>query len=128
MNFTVSMKQNHLFQRLYRKGNTAATPFLALYCRKNRSGTSQLGLTVSKKVGGAVTRNRVRRRLRAIYRLHEGQLAPGYDIVVVSRVRAATGSYVQLEQAFLRLAAQTGMLLKRDSAKTPVAAAKKDGV
>ena len=89
LKFTVTIKRNHEFQRLYHKGKSAATPYLALYCRKNRRMENRLGLTVGKKVGGAVTRNRVRRRVREIYRLHEGQLRPGYDIVVVARVKAA---------------------------------------
>ena len=104
LKFTVTIKRNHEFQRLYHKGKSAATPYLALYCRKNR-----LGLTVGKKVGGAVTRNRVRRRVREIYRLHEGELRPGYDIVVVARVKAAFATYRQLEWSFLSLADKLGL-------------------
>ena len=71
MKFTVSMKENHLFRRLYAKGKSAAGPTVALYARPNRSQRSRLGLTVGTKVGNAVKRNRVRRRLREIYRTHE---------------------------------------------------------
>lgn len=114
MKFTVTIKQNHEFQRLYRRGKTGATPYLALYCRKNRLGKNRLGLTVGKKVGGAVTRNRVRRRIREIYRLHEGELRPGFDIVVVARVKAAFGSYHQLERSFLSLSDKLGLLTKKE--------------
>ena len=109
LKFTVTIKRNHEFQRLYHKGKSAATPYLALYCRKNRRMENRLGLTGGKKVGGAVTRTRVRRRGREIYRLHEGQLRPGYDIVVVARVKAAFATYRQLERSFLSLADKLGL-------------------
>lgn len=102
MKFTVSMKENHLFRRLYAKGKTTATPTVALYVRPNRGGKNRLGLTVGTKVGKAVVRNRVRRRLREIYRLHESQLRPGWDLVVVARTRAAFAPYRELERDFLK--------------------------
>lgn len=112
MKFTVTMKRNHEFQRLYHKGKSAASPYLALYCRKSKRGRNRLGFTVGKKVGCAVKRNRVRRRLREIYRLHEDELVPGYDIVVVARVKAVYARYAQLEKSFLSLADKLGLRKK----------------
>ncbi len=89
MKYTVSMKENHLFRRLYAKGKTAASPTVAVYVRPNHSHRNRLGFTVGTKVGKAVVRNRVRRRLREIYRLHEEEIAPGVDLVIVARGRAA---------------------------------------
>ena len=114
MKFTVTMKRNHEFQRLYRRGKSAASPYLALYCRKGRRGENRLGFTVGKKVGGAVQRNRVRRRLREIYRLHEDELLPGHDIVVVARVKAVYARYGQLERSFLTLADKLGLRKKAE--------------
>ena len=70
---TVSLKENHVFRRLYHRGNSAANRYLVFYCRPNGSKQSRLGFTVSTKLGHAVVRNRVRRRLREIYRLHEAE-------------------------------------------------------
>lgn len=112
MKQTVSLKENHLFRRLYQKGKTAADGRLALYVRQNGRRENRLGLTVSTKVGHAVVRNRVRRRLREIYRLHEGELARGMDVVIVARVRAAGSGYRQLEQSFLKLSGRLGLLKK----------------
>ena len=117
MKAAVTLKRNHEFQRLYRKGKSAAAPTLALYCRKNRQPETRLGLTVGKKVGGAVTRNRVRRRLREIYRLHQGELRTGYDIVVVARVKAAFANYHQLERHFLSAADRLGLRDRGESGR-----------
>ena len=114
MKHTVSLKLNHVFQRLYRKGDSAVSPNLALYVRRNGRPESRLGLTVSTKVGKAVVRNRTRRRLREVYRTNEDNLKSGYDVVVVARVRAAHSPYHTLEKEFLRLAAKVG-LTERES-------------
>ena len=116
MKMTAPLKENHLFRRAYNKGKTAADSRLALYVRRNGRKANRLGLTVSTKVGRAVVRNRVRRRLREIYRLHEGALAYGCDVVVVARTRAASSDYHQLEKSFLRLADKLS-LLKKDGPK-----------
>ena len=116
MKTTAPLKENHLFRRAYNRGKTAADSRLALYVRRNGQKANRLGLTVSTKVGCAVVRNRVRRRLREIYRLHEDRLAPGCDVVIVARVQAASSDYHQLEKSFLRLADKLG-LLKKDVAQ-----------
>ena len=110
MNFTVSLKYNNVFRRLYAKGKSQVTPHLALYARKNGSRQNRLGITVGTKLGKAVTRNRVRRRLREIYRIHEPSFLPGYDLVVVARVRAVYARYDELERSFLKAARGLGLL------------------
>lgn len=116
MKTTVSLKENHLFRRLYQKGKTAADGRLAIYVRPNGRSWNRLGFTVSTKLGHAVIRNRTRRRLREIYRLHERELIHGRDIVVVARVRAACSDYHQLEKSFLRLANKLELLKKEQDA------------
>ena len=112
MKMTAPLKENPLFRRAYNRGKTAADSRLALYVRRNGQKANRLGLTVSTKVGGAVVRNRVRRRLREIYRLNEDALTLGCDVVVVARVRAASSDYHQLEKSFLKLADKLGLLKK----------------
>jgi ribonuclease P protein component len=109
---TVSLKENHLFRRLYQKGKSAADSRLAIYVRPNGRQGNRLGFTVSTKLGHAVVRNRTRRRLREIYRLHEDELVCGRDVVIVARVRAAESTYQQLEKSFLHLARKLEMLKK----------------
>lgn len=109
MKFTVSIKRNYEFQRLYHRGKSNVNSYLAVYYRKTRRTGNRLGITVGKKVGKAVVRNRVRRRIREIYRLHEDELSRGCELVIVARVKAAFASYRQLEQAYLSLADRLGL-------------------
>ena len=104
MEFSKPLKLNHIFRRLYHNGNQAANRYLVLYCKANHLHENRVGITVGKKLGKAVTRNRVRRRLREIYRLHELQFRPGYDLVVVARSQAVNASFSQLTKAYLSLA------------------------
>ena len=114
MKHTIALKLNHEFRRLYNKGKTASSPFLAVYCRKNRMNISRLGLTTGVKLGKAVRRNRVRRRLREIYRTNEHRLLPGWDIVIVARVRSVYARYDELERSFLTLARKLELLAPRE--------------
>ena len=85
---------------------------MAIYVRRNGRDLSRLGFTVSTKLGKAVVRNRTRRRLREVYRTNEDKLCPGYDVVVVARVKAAHCRYQLLEKDFLKLAGKVGLLKK----------------
>ena len=109
MKFSSSLKLNHIFQRLYHTRGQANS-LLVLYARPNRTGTNRVGITVSKKLGKAHIRNRVRRRLREVYRLNEVLFAPGWDIVVVARSAAVEASFGQLTERYLSLAAKAGIL------------------
>lgn len=97
MDFTVSLKKNHEFRRLYNKGKNTASQFVAVYSMKNGKNINRLGITVSAKIGGAVQRNRIRRRLKEIYRINEQRIISGYDIVIVARMRCVDSDYKELE-------------------------------
>ena len=98
MESTRSLKQNHLFRRLYQKGKSASGHCVVVYCRKNGLPYNRLGLTAGTKLGHAVVRNRFRRRIREAYRLSEQSFVLGYDIVVVARHRAVDASYQEIAQ------------------------------
>lgn len=69
-----------------------------MYCLRNRLGENRLGLTVGAKLGCAVVRNRVRRRLRECYRALMPQLNVGYDVVIVARGRAVQADYQRMSR------------------------------
>jgi ribonuclease P protein component len=109
MKFSASLKLNHVFRRLYRT-NGFAGPYLVLYARKNRTGCNRVGITVSKKLGKAHIRNRIRRRLREAYRLNESRFQPGWDIVVVARGKALDADFGDICKSYLALAKKAGIL------------------
>lgn len=109
MQFSSALKLNHIFRRLYHTSGHADA-YLVLYARKNRTQSNRVGITVSKKLGKAHVRNRVRRRLREIYRLHEAKFQPGWDIVVVARSKAVDAPFDKLTASYLALAAKAGIL------------------
>lgn len=109
MKHTVALKQNHEFRRLYHRGKSAVSPYFAIYCRKTSRQESRLGITTGVKLGNAVKRNFVRRRIRELYRTNEDRFLPGYDIVVVARTRAIFARYGELERSFLQLMKKLGL-------------------
>ena len=110
MKFSSSLKKNHIFRKLY-SSKGVANSYFVLYARPNRSESNRIGITVSKKLGHAVVRNRTRRRIREIYRLNEERFAPGWDIVVVARTRTVEAPFGKLTGAFLSLAQKSGLLI-----------------
>ncbi len=109
MQFSSALKLNHIFRRLYHTSGHADA-YLVLYARKNRTQSNRVGITVSKKLGKAHVRNRVRRRLREVYRLNEAKFKPGWDIVVVARSKAVDAPFDKLTASYLALAAKAGIL------------------
>jgi len=103
LRFTTALKKNHEFKRIYSKGKSAASQCAVVYCRRNGMSQNRLGVTVSTKLGGAVKRNKVRRRLKEIYRLNEEKLSAGFDIVLVARVKSRFVGYGELESSVMSL-------------------------
>lgn len=113
MRFSSALKLNHIFQRLYRTQGQADS-LLALYARPNKLGRNRVGITVGKKLGHAVVRNRTRRRIREVYRLNEGSLTPGWDIVIVARTKAIEAPFDKLTASFLKLSGRAGITVSED--------------
>ena len=109
MKFSSSLKLNHIFQRLYHTQGFADGN-MVLYARRNRLGRNRVGITVSKKLGHAVVRNRARRRMREVYRLNAGKLRTGWDIILVARGRTVTAPWKELNDTFLRLCRKLDLL------------------
>ncbi len=110
MKKTVSIKKNRDFRTIYKRGKSSVTSVLAMYVRKNKNTSNRIGITVSTKVGKAVVRNRVRRRIREAYRKNEAAFKPGFDIIFVSRVRASSVSFNEIEKNILLLSRSLGIL------------------
>ena len=83
-----SINENRHFVRGYRKGISFVTPYLVIYVLKNRYGHTRIGITASKKIGGAVQRNRARRVIRAALRALNLDMSQSYDLIFVARSKA----------------------------------------
>ena len=81
------IKSNRDFRRLYSRGKSYVTPFFVLYTAKGRKGKLRFGITVGKKIGGAVQRNRAKRIITAAFRSLAPNVTKGYDVVAVARTR-----------------------------------------
>jgi len=100
------------FERVKRDGLVRRGKLLMLSAAAvENSGLSRVGFITSRRLGSAVVRNRVRRRLREIVRRHQHDLRQDFWIVLVARHDAATASYRALEDEWLRLVKRASILL-----------------
>ena len=90
---------NKEFRHAYYQGKSKATPYFICYMVRGRRGAVRYGITTSKKIGGAVQRNRARRLLRAAFRSIQDQVLPGRDFVFVAREKILTAKSWQVAAA-----------------------------
>lgn len=102
------------FNRVYRFGSSAANHQFVLYLNKRpKDGPLRLGISVSKKVGNAVVRNRVRRLIKEIVRLQMERLKTGLDIILIVRKPAAEMDYHQMEKSILHIFHRSDLFISK---------------
>src|SRR3712207_2665879 len=90
------------FERVYQQGAAYRGNLFSVHAFPNESGTPRLGLSVSRKVGNAVTRNAVRRRLREVFYSTLPEVPGNWDLVVSALPLAAEASLEELGEEFAR--------------------------
>ncbi|PTV97907.1 ribonuclease P protein component [Halanaerobium saccharolyticum] len=100
-----SLKKNKEFKKVYENGSSYATRNLVIYCLNYEKGKkNRYGLSVSKKIGNAVVRNRLKRRLREIIREFEREKEfKGYDIIFIARKPVVNLDYHRLKKDVKKL-------------------------
>ena len=97
------------FETIFKKGRRYSIDFFTIILHENDRDVRRLGMAVSRKVGGAVKRNRVKRLLREYFRLNKERLPEGHDIVFIAKPGATTLNYFtltkELSKFFSRLSA-----------------------
>lgn len=91
------------YRRVFEHGVRLVAPLFVLYILPRREIPSRLGMAVSKRVGSAVVRNRVKRRIRELFRQHKSQFEPPCDVVFVAHHQAAEASLAEYTRQFLTL-------------------------
>jgi ribonuclease P protein component len=100
------------FARVRRRGRSASGPLFALYVLPVRTPDVRVGFSVSKKVGKAVVRNRVKRRFREAVKRELPSVRPGCDLVFIARPAAAGASYWEIVEAVQSALHRTGAIVR----------------
>lgn len=100
-----TIKDNNYFKRIYKQGDSFVGAYLVVYAIKKTDSSSipQFGITVTKKVGKAVIRNRVRRLIKEAIRNKYALINHHYDYVIVARVKSNTAGYEDIHKNFVYL-------------------------
>ena len=85
------------FKRIYARGRSFVSPLLVLYVLPVRGDERLVGFSISKKLGGAVIRNRIKRRLREVCRARMVELKPGFQAILVGRSRLKQAEFTEME-------------------------------
>ena len=107
------IRKNMEFKNIYKVGKNYWNRNLILYVKKNGLNETRVGYTITKKIGNAVTRNKIRRRMKEIYRLHFHNIKEGYDLVFIAKRGVKDIPYKELEGSMIHILSISKLLKKR---------------
>ncbi|MDU1443871.1 MAG: ribonuclease P protein component [Clostridium cochlearium] len=105
------LTQNKEFKVVYRKGKSYSNELLVLYVYKTKNDYTRFGISVSKKVGKSVVRNRVKRLIKESYRLNCHKIKKGYDLIFIARTLSSNKNYTSIENSLINLVKKAGLYI-----------------
>lgn len=106
------LRNNMEFKKVYNGGKNYWNRNLILYAKKNNMEYTRVGYSITKKIGNSVVRNKVRRRMKEIYRLNFDNLKDGYDLIFIPKRNVVDISYKEMESAMLHILRLSKVLKK----------------
>jgi ribonuclease P protein component len=97
------LKKNKEYKKVYRYGKSVADHLVVLFAHRHNNEASRFGFTVSKKVGNAVVRNRVRRLFKEICRKHAEEFPAYHDYIILARNNIVGKNYQAVENSIIKL-------------------------
>jgi ribonuclease P protein component len=91
------------FDAVYRHGKRRSNSHFTVFSKANDLPESRFGFSIKRAIGGAVVRNRIRRRIREVIRLHRQEISAGWDIVIHPKPHVAAAPFAALTTELLKL-------------------------
>ena len=104
------IKKNSQFRFIYSRGKSYSNDKLVLYIFRNKKNINRIGLSVSKKVGKSVVRNRIKRLIKESYRLNKNMYKTGYDLIFIARGKSKDAKFTDIEKSVIYLMKKGGLL------------------
>ena len=110
MDKSLRLTKNFEFKKVYEARRRWSSPFFTMYVKNNQLDRTRLGISISKKVGKSVVRNKIKRRIKEIFRKSLAEIKKGYDVVITVKPQAADADFKTMESEIKSLLKRGNLL------------------
>jgi ribonuclease P protein component len=108
------LRKRAVFRKVYEEGRFVANSMMTFHFMPNPEQSRRIGFSAGKRLGGAVVRNRCKRRLRECYRLHQYEMPAGVDMIIVARRSLVNAKWSKIVEAFLDALRRSRILIEKN--------------
>ncbi len=113
----IRLRKRAIFRKVYEEGRFVSNQMMAVHFMPNPEQARRIGFSAGKRLGGAVVRNRCKRRLRECYRLHQQEIPEATDLIIVARRSMVNAKWENIEAAFLEAIGRSRRNIERNRAR-----------